>query len=63
MRHHVAVLPGNGLDPSGQSDEYLRIHFLASPDELSEAVHRLAQAWHTYNPQAIPPASPPAMAV
>jgi DNA-binding transcriptional MocR family regulator len=44
LRHQVAVLPGNGLDASGHSAEYLRLHFLAPPDELTEAVRRLAAA-------------------
>src|SRR5690242_3670876 len=28
LRHRVAVLPGNGLDASGNSAEYLRLNFL-----------------------------------
>ncbi len=51
LRDHVAVLPGNGLDASGRSGEYLRLHFLASPGDLTEATRRLAKAWHTYHPQ------------
>jgi aspartate/methionine/tyrosine aminotransferase len=51
LRERVAVLPGNGLDASGRSGEYLRLHFLASPGELTEATRRLAQAWHAYRPQ------------
>jgi DNA-binding transcriptional MocR family regulator len=52
LRYRVAVLPGNGLDASGRSGEYLRLHFLASPSDLTEATRRLAKAWHTYHPQA-----------
>ncbi|KAA2253544.1 PLP-dependent aminotransferase family protein [Solihabitans fulvus] len=48
LRHGVAVLPGSGLDASGGSKEFIRIHFLATPDTLSEAVHRLTTAWHAY---------------
>jgi DNA-binding transcriptional MocR family regulator len=48
LRHGVAVLPGSGLDASGGSKEFIRIHFLAAPDTLTKAVHRLATAWHTY---------------
>ncbi|MEV5749527.1 PLP-dependent aminotransferase family protein [Actinoallomurus sp. NPDC052308] len=48
MRHRVAVLPGGGLDPSGGSTDHIRIHFLAPPDVLTEAVRRLAEAWHAY---------------
>jgi DNA-binding transcriptional MocR family regulator len=48
LRHGVAVLPGGGLDPSGRSDDHLRIHFLTSPAELTEAVRRLRDAWRGY---------------
>jgi aspartate/methionine/tyrosine aminotransferase len=44
----VAVLAGSGLDPSGRSRDHLRVHFLAPPGELSEAVLRLAKAWRAY---------------
>lgn len=48
LRHGVAVLTGSGLDPSGLSRDHLRIHFSAPVGELTEAVRRLAQAWHAY---------------
>ncbi|GAA0371457.1 hypothetical protein GCM10010151_71770 [Actinoallomurus spadix] len=48
LRHGVAVLPGSGLDASGGSREFVRIHFLAAPDALTEAVRRLATAWDAY---------------
>jgi DNA-binding transcriptional MocR family regulator len=51
LRDGVAVLPGNGLDASGRSNEYLRLHFLASPGDLTEATRRLAEAWRTYHPR------------
>lgn len=51
LRHGVAVLPGVGLDAEGGSAEYLRLHFLAPPDDLSDAVRRLAAAWRGYHPQ------------
>ena len=50
LRHQVAVLPGSGFDVSGQSEDRLRIHFLAEPDTLTEAVRRLAAAWRAYRP-------------
>jgi aspartate/methionine/tyrosine aminotransferase len=50
MRHGVAVLPGAGLDASGRSESHLRLHFLLTPDELAEAVRRLAAAWDAYSP-------------
>ncbi|MEV4347080.1 PLP-dependent aminotransferase family protein [Actinoplanes sp. NPDC049596] len=62
LRHGVAVLPGPSLDPSGGSDDHLRLHFLATPEDLTEAVRRLAAAWSTYDPKSTRP-YPPAMAV
>ena len=63
LRHGVAVLPGSGLDASGQSQDYLRLHFMAQPDDLTEAVRRLAEAWRAYQPPSSPASSPPAMSV
>lgn len=63
LRHGVAILPGNGLDASGQSQDYLRLHFLAAPDDLTEAVRRLAEAWHTYHPPPAPATALPAMSI
>lgn len=48
LRHGVAVLPGSGLDASGGGREFIRIHFLAAPETLTEAVRGLATAWHAY---------------
>jgi len=48
LRHGVAVLPGSALDPTGGSDDRLRIPFTAPPDELTEGVRRLAAAWSAY---------------
>jgi DNA-binding transcriptional MocR family regulator len=63
IRHRVAVLPGSGMDPSGGSEQYLRMHFLARPDELSEAVRRLAQAWRGYRAPASRVTAPATMTV
>jgi DNA-binding transcriptional MocR family regulator len=63
LRHGVAVLPGAGLDADGGSHEYLRLHFLATPDQLSEAVRRLAAAWQDYRPPPHPTPTPPTMAI
>ena len=60
LRHGIAVLPGSGLDASGQDQDHLRLHFVAPRDDLTEAVRRLAEAWRHY--QESPPApvtSPP----
>ncbi len=63
LRHRVAVLPGSGLDPSGHSAQYLRLHFLAPPDELTEAVRRLAAAWRAYRPPVCRIPAPAALTV
>ncbi len=63
LRRGVAVLPGSGLDPSGQSAGYLRIHFLLPRDELTEAVRRLTAAWRAYRPPGARVASPAALAI
>jgi DNA-binding transcriptional MocR family regulator len=63
LRHRVAVLPGSGLDASGRSEEYVRMHFLSTPGDLSEAVRRLAEAWRTYDPSVKDVSPPKAMAV
>ena len=60
---HVAILPGSGLDASGQSQNYLRLHFVAQHAALTEAVKRLAEAWRAYQPPPTPAISPPAMSV
>jgi DNA-binding transcriptional MocR family regulator len=63
LRHGVAVLPGSGLDPSGKIDDHLRIHFMFGRAGLSEAVRRLASAWHAYTVPASRVSAPAAMAV
>lgn len=63
LRAGVAVLPGGGLDASGGSRDHLRLHFVASPAQLTEAVRRLAAAWTGYDPPDRQAGSPPAMAV
>jgi DNA-binding transcriptional MocR family regulator len=63
LRHGVAVLPGPGLDGDGRSEEYIRLHFVAAQEELTEAVRRLASAWQDYRAPKGRVTSPPAMAV
>ncbi|GGO21064.1 GntR family transcriptional regulator [Micromonospora parathelypteridis] len=63
LRHGVAVLPGPGLDAEGRSADYLRLHFLAPLDQLSEAVHRLATAWRSYEAGPGRKAGLPTMAI
>jgi len=63
LRQGVAVLAGGGLDASGGSAEHVRIHFLASPDELTEAVRRLAAAWRGFDAPGGHVAGPAAMAL
>jgi hypothetical protein len=59
----VALLPGAGLDVTGGGEEYLRIPFTLPPDELVDAVARLAAAWAGYRPPAHRVPSPPPLAV
>jgi DNA-binding transcriptional MocR family regulator len=63
LRHRVAVLAGPGLDAAGRSQRRLRLPFLAAPDVLTEAVTRLAGAWHAYQPPPAPATAPPALSV
>jgi len=52
LRHGLAILPGATLDVTGGSDDYIRLHFRARPEHLTEAVHRLTTAWTAYHPPA-----------
>jgi DNA-binding transcriptional MocR family regulator len=63
LRHGVAVLPGSGLDATGGSTEYIRLHFIAPCAQLSEAVARLARAWRGYRSPARTATSPPPLAI
>jgi DNA-binding transcriptional MocR family regulator len=63
LRHRIAVLPGSGLDASGRYQDHLRLHFVAPPDVLTEAVRRLADAWRAYHPPPTPASAPPAMSL
>lgn len=57
LRHGVAVLPGACLDITGNSQQHLRIPFLAAPETLADAVRRLSAAWREYRPTARAPAA------
>jgi DNA-binding transcriptional MocR family regulator len=63
MRHGIAILPGSGLDVTGRSDPYVRLHFRAHPADLTEAVTRLTTTWHAYNPPATQVPPRPAIAI
>ncbi|MEU4695210.1 PLP-dependent aminotransferase family protein [Actinoplanes sp. NPDC023714] len=63
LRHGVAVLPGSGLDPTGGSRDRLRLHFLASAEDLTTAARRLAEAWREYEAKPHRETFPPAMAI
>jgi hypothetical protein len=41
----------------------VRIHFMAAPDELTEAVRRLATAWRAYRPPAFRARAPAALSI
>ncbi|GGY29667.1 hypothetical protein GCM10010299_39770 [Streptomyces tanashiensis] len=51
-------LPGATTDALGGSLRRLRLHFLASPEVLTEAVRRLACAWEEYAPGPARAAAP-----
>ncbi|MEV6302701.1 PLP-dependent aminotransferase family protein [Actinoplanes sp. NPDC051861] len=63
LRHGVAVLPGAGLAPDRTCDSHLRLHFLASPADLTEAVRRMTAAWREYESRPSHAPHPPAMAI
>jgi DNA-binding transcriptional MocR family regulator len=63
LRHGLAVLPGAGLDVTGTSDAYIRLHFRARPPDLTEAVHRLTTTWSAYHPPAVRVPRRPAIAI
>ena len=63
LRHGLAILPGSGLDVTGNSDPYVRLHFRARPEELTEAVVRLTTAWQAYHPPADRVSPRPAIAI
>ena len=63
LRHGLAILPGSGLDVTGYSDAYVRLHFRARPEELTEAVARLTTAWQAYHPPADRVSPRPAIAI
>jgi DNA-binding transcriptional MocR family regulator len=48
LRHRVAVPPGRSFDPSGGHGDCLRLPFILPEHELTDAVDRLAAAWHDY---------------
>ncbi|HZX07028.1 PLP-dependent aminotransferase family protein [Kribbella sp.] len=63
LRHGLAILPGTGLDITGAGNTHLRLHFRAHPTALTEAVHRLTNAWHAYHPPAVPTRIRPSIAI
>ena len=63
LRHGLAILPGSGLDVTGNSESYVRLHFRARPEDLTEAVARLTTAWQAYHPPADRVSPRPAIAI
>ncbi len=60
LRHGIAVLPGAGLDLTGASSSYIRLHFHTPNPLLTESVTRLTTAWRAYRaPTTAPTPSPP----
>jgi DNA-binding transcriptional MocR family regulator len=54
LRHGVSLLSGSTLSADGGHPQHLRLVYVHEPDVLGEAVSRLARAWETYAPMAIP---------
>ncbi|MGD9571453.1 MAG: PLP-dependent aminotransferase family protein [Thermoleophilia bacterium] len=48
QRCGVNVVPGQALSAEGRHEDRLRIPFVHEPDEIEEAVRRLAVAWEVY---------------
>jgi DNA-binding transcriptional MocR family regulator len=64
LRRGIAVLPGGSLDPSGGSNDRLRIPFVAEPAVLSAGVEAMAEAWRGFAGRAAGSPPPlPAIAV
>ncbi|GAA3445541.1 PLP-dependent aminotransferase family protein [Planomonospora venezuelensis] len=49
LRHRVAIPPGRAFDPLGGHGDFVRLPFLFPEEELTDAVNRLAAAWHDYD--------------
>jgi DNA-binding transcriptional MocR family regulator len=63
LRHGLAILPGAGLDITGASHAHIRLHFRAPNPALTEAVHRLTNAWSAYHPPTTRPHPRPSIAI
>ncbi|HEY1337321.1 MAG TPA: PLP-dependent aminotransferase family protein [Bryobacteraceae bacterium] len=63
LRHGVILLPGPLASAMGRYESYLRIPFLAEPETLRTAVHRLATAWKDYQSNARPQREQPLVVV
>lgn len=51
-RHGVVVAPGTQFAVDGHLESFVRIPWIRPPEELLEAVRRLAEAWHTATDEA-----------
>ncbi|TLG05811.1 PLP-dependent aminotransferase family protein [Nocardia cyriacigeorgica] len=63
LRHGVSVLGGRGLDPTGRSNDCVRLHFRHPESVLDTAVERLALAWGDYRVPVHRGAPPPQLVV
>ncbi|WP_369638475.1 PLP-dependent aminotransferase family protein, partial [Nocardia sp. JMUB6875] len=63
LRHGIAILAGNGLDPTGGSEDRIRLHFRHPDPVLEAAADRLASAWRAYRPPARRLTVPPPLAI
>jgi DNA-binding transcriptional MocR family regulator len=53
LRRGVQILPGSAVAPLREHDDRLRLPLLRDAGELSEALHRLADAWRDYRPRTV----------
>jgi len=63
LRHGVAILPGDGLDPTRNSADRIRLHYALPNALLTEAAQRLAAAWSGYAAPARAESAVPVLAV
>ncbi len=54
LRHGVVVLPGPTASPEYEHRDFVRLPLLREPEVLEEGIGRLAAAWRSYEPGAVP---------
>ena len=54
LRQGVSLLPGPSVSADGGHPQHLRLVYVHEPPVIAQAVERLARAWQTYAPMALP---------